>query len=102
MENLDETRKALFDKLENLAPRQKATDNKMHRNSMWLLLGVVGLGAIILAGMLFSTGRVSQQEGLFNTMVDGQNNRVDVVNGVTTRPNAHSPQTHNHAKTDDL
>ena len=85
VENLDETRKALFDKLENLAPRQKATDNKMHRNSMRLLLAGmgVGLGAIILAGLLFSVSGASQQEGLFNTMVDGQNNQVDVVNRVS-------------------
>ena len=93
VETLDETRKALFDKLENLAPAQKTADNKMHRNSMWLLLvGMgVGLGVIILAGVLFSAGASSQQAthqatqqgGLFNTMVDGQNNRVDVVNKVS-------------------
>ena len=83
METLDETRKALFDKLENLAPAQKATDNKMRCNSMWLVLGAVGLGAIILAGLLFWAGGARHQEGLFNTMVDGQNNRVDVVNRVS-------------------
>ena len=80
MDKLDETRRALFEKLESLAPKQTNIKEVASHKPFWVA-SLIGLSAVLIIAVLMAgTQSVSQQKGLFNTMVEGQQNQVTVVN----------------------
>ena len=86
MSTLDETRKALFDKLENLTSTPQDVPQRAYSKHIWLLAAAAATS--IMAVVIFAVSHANQQQshqtshqkGLFNTIVAGKNNQVEVVN----------------------
>lgn len=80
MDKLDKTRQALLDKVSAMAKQQNPAGQSASKS---LLLPLVLAGTVMLAGLFVAgvfSGQNTNQQGIFNTTIDGNGHRVDVVN----------------------
>lgn len=80
MDKLDKTRQALLEKVGAMAKQQNPASLPPSKS---LLLPLAVAGVVMLTGLLVAgvfSGQNTNQQGIFNTTIDGNGHRVEVVN----------------------
>lgn len=81
MDKLNESRRELFEKLEGMKAKAPIKESRLTAAKVALSCGILILGFALVYFLSPTTGAsATQQQGIFNTVIDGKGHRVEVLN----------------------
>ena len=81
MDKLNESRRDLFEKLEGVKAKAPMPESRLTAVKVVISCGVLILGFALVYFLSPTTGAsATQQQGTFNTVIDGKGHRVEILN----------------------